>query len=144
MNFLIISTNTESRALPIDVATVGSSAFAVTLVCCVVVVIVLVCFVFLVVFTKGDQNQDGVLARFNELIVNLVRPRGRGRRPRRHVLTDLRAARTAASPTAPQPLDRLTARQLELLVLLASGRTNAGVAADLHFSEGNGEELPAR
>jgi DNA-binding NarL/FixJ family response regulator len=55
----------------------------------------------------------------------------------RHVLADLRAARTAHGHH-PEPglLSRLSARQHDLLALLAHGRTNAEIASELHLSEG--------
>ncbi len=54
----------------------------------------------------------------------------------RHVLADLRTARTARSSRQAGAAAALTRRQRELLVLLAHGRTNAEIAGELHLSEG--------
>jgi DNA-binding NarL/FixJ family response regulator len=54
----------------------------------------------------------------------------------RHVLADLRAARTASRRVQPDVLAGLSPRQRELLALLAHGRTNAEIASELHLSEG--------
>lgn len=54
----------------------------------------------------------------------------------RHVLADLRAARTTRPHPEARALSRLSARQQDLLALLAHGRTNAEIASELHLSEG--------
>ena len=41
----------------------------------------------------------------------------------------------ASTTEARDTLDLLTTRQLEVLVLMAEGRSNAGIAAHLHLSE---------
>ncbi|MEJ7648260.1 MAG: response regulator transcription factor [Nakamurella sp.] len=54
----------------------------------------------------------------------------------RHVLADLRTARASSFSRSSSNLSCLTGRQRELLELLAGGRTNAEIAAELHLSEG--------
>jgi DNA-binding NarL/FixJ family response regulator len=41
----------------------------------------------------------------------------------------------SASSGTTDGIDALTTRQLEVLVLMAEGRSNAGIAAQLHLSE---------
>ena len=66
------------------------------------------------------------------------RPRGRRRRgahrPERHRAAARRLRRGRPGPAPAQPIDPLTAREEDVLLTVARGRTNAEIADELHIS----------